>query len=186
MNTGTVLFKKGISNMLKLLDTPQFIDEILDKTTIKSIPYLKTINNLGMITSQSQEGEIYKGDYGIIKERAFLEGFMEVEHSKRFVEWMNTNSEFICFIIHILPEKYKCSSVPRITVTVQGKDANKLEGYTRLCTCVEKTEFEFEKINYAKLDPRTKVNQVVCVDPVYGRDAGLFLYKMVIEGLEKC
>jgi len=172
--------------MLKLLDTPQFINETLDKTTIKSIPLLKTINNLGMITSQSQEGEIYKGDFGIVKERAFLEGFMEIEHSKRFVEWMNTNGEFICFIVHVLPKNYKYTCVPRITVTVQGKDTNELEGVTRLCTCVERSEFEFEKVNYAKLDPKTKVNQVVCIDSVYGRCAELFLYKSIIEGLEKC
>lgn len=167
--------------------------------TLSSIPVLIEINNLGLITDQSQEGTISKGynpdtkRYYRIEERAFVGGCMKEEKAYKFVRKINETSDKIAFVVRADSSKeYKkvwdSGDIPSIPVTVQGSSEKsqasikELQAFTIIPLAMPPEVFGKP---YTEISE--KIQEVIVIDPVYGRKATSTkgIYKDVIRTLKE-
>jgi hypothetical protein len=197
-------FADAQKKMIDYLGSSEFSEREDANTTISSVPILQKIIKKGFITQNSQEGIITSGfnketqRYYHIEERAYLMGFMKRDDAIKFVEWMNTNTNKISFIIHIdyskeyenILDKGHDGFFSKIPVTVSNSaakktDIKKLYPVTTILTAYTPSMIDFTK-KTVHLDKSQSVHYIVVIDPVYGRHATSAhgIYKDVIKGLE--
>lgn len=178
-------FNNAKKRMIKYLESDAFKNREDAQTTLKSIKILQKINQLGFITNDSQEGVIETGTISespspkkrkkyVIKERAYVTGFMKRNQSKEFVDRMNSLTDKIAFIIDI-----NKNTDNYIAVTTQNNVP-----FTKIFLNLNIKTFNFIK-SEAYLDKDEEVDCVACIDPVYGRLATSKdgLYKDIIKSL---
>lgn len=172
-------FKDAQKFVIKYLESDSFKNREDAETTINTIPLLKTINNNGFITENSQQGinssgyNSSTGLYYSIKERAYISGFMKTQHAVKFTSWINTHTDKVAFIIYQVNKNVDFSKLPFIpvTVTANGKDKSDLTNfkpYTKIRTVLPENDITFLKKN-SKLNLNESIEYISVIDPVYGR-----------------
>ena len=154
-----------------------------------SVPLFIEMIQEGLITTGSQEGIILKGQnpttktFYLIKERAFVDGFMRKKKAQAFVQKFNEQTDKIAFIVYRNPtpdflkiwesdDLYK--DIPKIVVTITGSskksladiEDDKMHDATRIPLVVPDT-WDYEGLQ----DISDDVEVVVIIDPKYGRHA---------------
>ena len=166
--------------------------------TISSVPILQEIVRHNMITENSQEGTISKGynerskEFYVIKERAYLSGFMKHPAALKLVNYLNTYTDKVAFITMVVPtevEEYLRATKGNITVTVEAsaKTPEKVTNFTTATAApqfIDESGLTFMKASLNIRDD-VEVDYVMCFDPVYGRLASSNdgLYADVLKGL---
>jgi hypothetical protein len=196
-------FKDAQSRMITYLSSSEFKTRSDAGDTLKSIPILKKIVKRRMITTNSQEGITSSGFNPVtnkhykIKERAYVMGFMKQTESSLFVDWMNSHTDKLAFVIKGDSSKEfndlfnGGNYIPNIVVTMDGGAVNKkmikLSPVTRIHTVLPSRIIDMDKKLEAHLNKSENVDYVVCIDLVYGRKASNVngLYGDVLKGLKE-
>jgi hypothetical protein len=156
----------------------------------KAFPLLLQMNELGMLTFDSQSGErqAYKAaDYnqfkaGVTKERAYVDGFMLTEHAVALVNCINLTTDKVGMVLQPVP-KWIPSAIP-VTQAVRCDGTLKIGTQSPLY--VDKKLYLFEQ-TLIKIDAAEDVRWVFIFDPVWCRKGygpkGLF--KDVVNTLKK-
>ena len=199
-------FSDAQKKMIKVINSAAFKKQPDTGDTISSIPMLEKIIQAGLITDGSQEGLCKSGynkrenDYYLIKERAYLSGFMPRDKAREFVERLNTETDIIAFITTIDSSKAydtlfytnpgATSSIP---ITIAGSADTKselknisLSPHSKIRFVMPVASFNFSK-QQVFLDKEEDVEHVVVIDPVYCHKASSVngLYKNVVKILTK-
>ena len=193
-------FKNAQQKMITHIASSEFKKREDAQTTLKSIPILKKIIKYGYLTDSSQEGMIESG-YNkktkkkyFINERAYVVGFMKKKYSRKFVDWINVNTNKISLIIvndssKSFEKKFydegNHDGISTIPVTIQGNTEKRLTPVTNIHLILPSKiiKFQLEQVSLTKSDD---VDYVACIDPQYGLradDKSNGLYKCIIEGL---
>ena len=104
-------FADAQRKMIEYLRSEDFKGREDAQDTIDSTYILEQIINGGIITTQSQEGSISTGFnpdsklYYRIEERAFITGFMTLEKAHVCMNYINTYTDKVGFIIRSEPSK---------------------------------------------------------------------------------
>lgn len=195
-------FEKAQNTIINFLSSDNFkkhFQGIGGEVVIKSIPTLIEITKRGFIRHTSQDGEIKGGldnktnMYWIMKDRAYIEGFMKKEQGRIFIENIKTYTNKVAY------EVYKSSDVNQdghnttIDVTLYREGPHyPLSGPFEICNSLFINEPRLDYYYYLHShDKETKkieqndVIKVVCFDPQYGRQAGGpdGLYQSILENL---
>ena len=191
-------FEKAKEWLIHHLDSDVFKRRENASNTISSVPILQEIIRHNMITENSQEGIISRGynedskKFYVIKERAYLSGFMKHGNANKLVNYINTYTDKVAFIVAVVPSDiYESIETSRIAVTIQAsaKLAENANDFT-IASIVPQffgtDEFNFTK-TLSNLKDDVKVDLVMCFDPQYGRLASSKngLYADVLKGLQK-
>ena len=194
-------FASAQTKMIKYLSSDEFKERGDSNSTIKSVPVLQKIIKKGFITFDSQEGIISDGfnentgKYYIIKERAYVTGFMKSSQSVEFVENINSHTNKIAFIVRsdatkkFYDEYMSSQYISNIAVTIQGASENKkdieLSAFTRIPLVLPKEIIEFD-MKIAKIKWSDSIHLVACIDPTYGVHAKSTngLYKAILKWLK--
>lgn len=194
-------FTLAQKHLISHLESPQFKKREDAESTQSSVPILQRIVELGFITDSSQEGLSLFGYnpssklYSRMEERAFVTGFMKHTKALNFVNWMNTYSDKIAFIIVNEPNKnfepiwWETDIIAPIAVTVSGSSLRpeqiELPNIdTKLFTILPSKQIETSKKEVG-LNASTEVDYIACFDPLYGRLASSSkgLYQDILNAL---
>ena len=193
-------FAAAIKKSITYLSSDEFKGRDDAETTVASIPTLIKINKGGFLTDNSQEGLILKGKNPetkksyVIKERAYVSGFMPHAAAPKFVEHVNTFSDKVAFIIYSNPspafEKAFMSGpvdeLPKVTLTISSLGQTPFKEDTKTFTSLPTKIVNFQK-EAVHLNTSEPVDYVQVFDPQYGRKASApnGLYKAILAGLSK-
>ena len=196
-------FAEAQRKMIQYLASPEFKSREDAETTLKSVPLLQMIIKQGYITDNSQEGLILTGfnpdtnRHYRIEERAYITGFMKEARGRKFVEWLNTYTDKVSFIIHSEPSKQfeklfyegDRQAIPSVPVTVSGSSETKqpikiLYPDTKLITIFPSSLMDATR-KQAHINKAEHVVYICCFDPKYGRKASgpKGLYTDCMKGL---
>ena len=192
-------FEKAKEWLIEHLASDDFKSREDAGDTISSVPILQEIVRHNMITENSQEGVISKGfnehskEFYVIKERAYLSGFMKHPAALKLVNYLNTYTDKVAFIVMIVPtevEEYLRATKGNIIVTVEAS-AKTVEKVTNFTTASIARQFIDESgLTFMKgllnIREDVEVDLVMCFDPQYGRLASSKdgLYADVLKGLK--
>jgi len=167
--------------------------------TLSSVPILQEIVKHNMITENSQEGVISKGyneeskKFYVIKERAYLSGFMKHPAALKLVNYLNTYTDKVAFVTMVVPREVEgdlrdIGANISVTVQASAKTAEKATNFTTFSIApqfIDTGGFAFMK-STSNIREDEKVHLVLCFDPQYGRLASSKdgLYADVLKGLK--
>jgi hypothetical protein len=190
-------FQDAQKFVIKYLDSDSFKNREDAQTTINAISLLKTINSKGFITENSQQGINSDGYnslselYYIIKERAYVNGFMKTQNAKKFTSWINTYTDKIAFIIYKTDSDIDFSELPFVPVTISASGINKKEltnfiPVTKIRTVLPESDIKFLK-KKSKLNLKESIEYISVIDPIYGRKStnSKGLFTDIISGLSQ-
>jgi len=177
-------FKDAIAKSLEMLSSPEFIERVKDEddTMLKHLGILKTINQRGYITNESQAGRKSKGISFLNKkpyimcERAFISGFMLEPHAVQFIKDISLlTDKTAMFIPFCHDDVYMPANLDiPLTTTIQNK---KTEVNTHSSSVLPRSVWE----SYRKqlhINKTEKIVFVFCWDSKWNRNAsgsqGLF------------
>ncbi len=182
-------FEEATKESIKYLKSDAFKNREDAEDTIPQVHHLIKINELGFLTTDSQQGRNYSGfnedngKYYEIRERAYINGFMKREDALKFIEYLNSYTDKIAFFIYNQSGKefedifYKQDPklIPSIPVTVSSsaktkKDLTKFYSHTKIPTIFPESLYNFEK-KQKHLNKSEDVLIVCVIDSVYGRKA---------------
>ena len=191
-------FEKAKEWLIEHLASDVFKRRENASNTVSSVPILQEIVKHNMITENSQEGVISKGynerskEFYVIKERAYLSGFMKHPAALKLVNYLNTYTDKVAFITMVVPtevEEYLRATKGNITVTVEAsaKSAEKVTNFTTASIAqqfIDESGLTFMK-GLLNIREDVEVDLVMCFDPQYGRLASSKdgLYADVLKGL---
>lgn len=170
-------FSDARQRMIKYLQSEDFTSREDAQTT--NTDNLIQINKKGFLTENSQEGILHSGfnkdtqKYFLIKERAYVTGFMKNSEVEEFVNRINNTTDKVAF--SIIPSVKEESSF--ITVTVSASAESKAKLKTTPLTPATKlfTSLPDEVLKSIKksvhINQTEAVSLVAVFDPVYGRKA---------------
>jgi hypothetical protein len=197
-------FADAQKKMIEYLDSKEFKEREDAEDTVSSIPILQRIIKHGLITTGSQEGTISTGfnpdskRFYRIEERAFIIGCMKPEKAYESMNYINTYTDKIGFIIRSEPSKaFKkeffegdVKGLSSIPVTVSGTSKTNtqikvMHPETSLQTILPSSIIDEDK-KKAGLSKSEDTVFVTVIDPVYGRKAATKqgLYKAVLDALK--
>ena len=192
-------FEKAKEWLIEHLASDVFKGRENASDTISSVPILQEIVRHNMITENSQEGIISKGynehskNFYVIKERAYLSGFMKHPAALKLVNYLNIYTDKVAFIVMVVPtevEEYLRATKANITVTVEAsaKSAEKVTNFTTASIApqfIDESGLTFKKSS-SNIREDVEVDLVMCFDPQYGRLASSKdgLYEDVLKGLK--
>jgi len=197
-------FADAQRKMIQYLDSKEFKEREDAEDTQSSVPILQEIIKGGIITTGSQEGIISTGfnpdsnRYYRIEERAFIIGFMKLEQAHVCMNYINTYTDKVGFIVRSEPSKEfdkeffegNTKALSSIPVTVSGTSKTNtviktLSPDSRLQNVVPSSVVDSEK-KLAHLNKSDLSVLVTIFDPVYGRKATskTGLYNVVIDALK--
>jgi len=116
--------------------------------TKRSFEPLAQINDLGLLTIDSQDGQK--------NERSYVSGFME------FTEALNCSTDKMAFVLQPCPKRLRS----RIAVTRHNG-----KGVTNAPLYIQTKEYTFLKTDYAGLAANADVLLVECIDMRWEREA---------------
>jgi hypothetical protein len=185
----TMRFSTKQKQVIEYLKSDSFQQREDAQSSQGSVPLFIEMIQEGLITTGSQEGIILKGQnpttktFYLIKERAFVDGFMRKKKAQAFVQKFNEQTDKIAFIVYRNPtpdflkiwesdDLYK--DIPKIVVTITGSskksladiEDDKMHDATRIPLVVPDT-WDYEGLQ----DISDDVEVVVIIDPKYGRHA---------------
>ena len=191
-------FADAIKKSIAYLSSDEFKEREDADTTIASIPTLIKINKGGFLTDNSQEGLVLRGKNPetkktyVIKERAYVSGFMPHAVATKFVEQINTFSDKVAFIIYSNPspafEKAfmggPVDKLPKVTLTISSSGGTPFKEVTKIFTVLPTKIVNFQK-EAVHLNTSESVDYVQVFDPQYGRKASApnGLYKAILAAL---
>lgn len=197
-------FADAQRKMIEYLRSEDFKGREDAQDTIDSTHILEQIIKGGIITTQSQEGSISTGFnpdsklYYRIEERAFITGFMTLEKAHVCMNYINTYTDKVGFIIRSEPSKEfdkeffegDTKALSSIPVTVSGTSKTntvikKLYPFSTLQLVIPSSVVDSQK-KQAHLNKSDSSVFVTVLDPVYGRKATAKngLYKAVLDALK--
>jgi len=196
-------FSDAQKKMIEYLRSEEFKGREDAKDTIDSTHILQKIVKGGIITTQSQEGIISTGfnpdskRYYRIEERAYIIGFMTLEKAHVFINYINTYTDKVGFIIRSEPSKEfdkeffeGTKPISGIPVTVSGTSKTNaaiktLYPFSTLQLVLPSREIDSIK-KEAHLNKSDSSVFITILDPVYGRKATnkAGLYNAVLDGLK--
>lgn len=197
-------FADAQDKMIKYLSSKEFKDREDAEDTKSSIAIIQQIIKGGIITNQSQEGSISSGFnpdskvYYRIEERAFITGFMKLEKAHVCMNYINTYTDKVGFILRSEPSREfekeffegDTKALSSIPVTVSGTSKTNiiikvLEPVTRLQTVLPSSIVDSQKKG-ADINKTDSCVFVTVFDPVYGRKATSKngLYKAILDALK--
>ena len=192
-------FEKAKEWLIQHLASDDFKAREDSGDTISSVPILQEIVRYNMITENSQEGIISKGfnehskEFYVIKERAYLSGFMKHPAALKLVNYLNIYTDKVAFITMIVPtevEDYLRATKGNIAVTVEAsaKSAERVTNFTTASVAqqfIDESGLTFMK-GSLNIHEDVEVDLVMCFDPQYGRLASSKdgLYADVLKGLK--
>jgi len=197
-------FTEAKNKMIKYLNSKEFKGREDAEDTQSSVEILEQIIKGGLITTGSQEGLISTGfnpdskRYYRIEERAYINGFMKLEQAYKFIEYINTYTDKVGFIIRSEPSKEfnkeffegNTKILSSIPVTVSGTSKTNttikiLYPATKLQTVLPSSVIDAEK-KQIQLNKSEACVYIAVFDPVYGCKATSKqgLYNAVLNGLK--
>ena len=197
-------FSDAQRKMIEYLRSEDFKAREDAKETVDSTHILEEIIKGGIITNQSQEGSINTGFnpdsklYYRIEERAFITGFMTFKKAHVCMNYINTYTDKVGFIIRSEPSKEfekeffegDTKALSSIPVTVSGTSKTNttikaLYPFTLLQTVLPSSIVDSEK-KVAHLNKSDSSVFITILDPVYGRKATTKagLYNAVLKALK--
>ena len=197
-------FADAQRKMVQYLNSNEFKEREDAQDTLSSVSILQEIIKGGLITNQSQEGVISTGfnpdskRYYRIEERAFITGFMTLDQAHVCMNYINTYTDKVGFIIRSEPSKEfekeffegDTKALSSIPVTVSGTSTSNtvikiLYPDSKLQLVLPSSVVDSQK-KQAHLNKSDSSVFVTIFDPVYGRKATSKggLYKVVLEALK--
>ena len=197
-------FADAQDKMIEYLNSKEFKEREDAEDTQSSVAILNEIIKGGIITTGSQEGIISTGFnpdsklYYRIEERAFITGFMKLELAHVSMNYINTYTDKVGFIVRSEPSKEfdkeffegDTKALSSIPVTVSGTSKTNtlikvLHPYSRLQLVLPLSIIDSQK-KEAHLNKSDSCVFVTVFDPVYGRKATnkAGLYKAVVDALK--
>ena len=197
-------FADAQRKMVQYLNSNEFKEREDAQYTLSSVSILQEIIKGGLITNQSQEGVISTGfnpdskRYYRIEERAFITGFMTLDQAHVCMNYINTYTDKVGFIIRSEPSKEfekeffegDTKALSSIPVTVSGTSTSNtvikiLYPDSKLQLVLPSSVVDSQK-KQAHLNKSDSSVFVTIFDPVYGRKATSKggLYKVVLEALK--
>jgi hypothetical protein len=197
-------FADAQRKMVQYLDSNEFKERADAQDTLSSVAILQEIIKGGLITTNSQEGIISTGfnpdskRYYRIEERAFIIGFMKLEQAHVCMNYINTYTDKIGFIIRSEPSKEfekeffegNTKGLSSIPVTVSGTSTSNtliktLYPDSTLQLVLPSSVVDSEK-KQAHLNKSDSSVFITLIDTVYGRKATAKngLYKAAIDALK--
>jgi hypothetical protein len=176
-----IFHDEAIENVVKYLQSEEFKNRGDTKDSIHSIPQLVKMNELGLLTTNSQPGikqtgTDEKGKSWVIDQRSYVQGFMLVSDAQEFMEIFNTDLENdkICISTtvidsnkHILGNGDK-EWKERFPLTLEdGKP------FTRSYFTIDKDYFETvgSEVKFASKNRYNVFVLILCIDPKWNRNA---------------
>lgn len=194
-------FRRVQRKIIRYLGSQEFKERGDADSTQSSVPILQQIVKLGYLTNNSQEGNINNSynnktkTYSREEERAYVSGFMQPDKARNFIEYINTYTDKVAFIIYNEPsdEFYNLfistTYIPSIALTISGSSKSpnnipmSINSKTFPVLPSKIIESEKEQLN---LHIQDQLEYVECFDPLYGRLAtsNRGLYNDVLNALE--
>jgi hypothetical protein len=164
-------------------DTEDFLTRIKeeDDTMLKHLPILKKINEKGLLTTGSQAGSKYIGNYGVILERAYIDGFMPYKKAVSFLKKMNLNTDKNAVNVFISDNPKFFKSELDIPLTIHTKNDKTITETHMPLSIPINTLNMFKKEH--KINKGENVLYIFCWDPVWNRDASTGLFADVLRNL---
>jgi len=197
-------FADAQRKMIQYLDSNEFKEREDAQDTLSSVAILQEIIKGGLITTGSQEGLISTGfnpdskRYYRNEERAHILGFMKLEKAHVCMNYINTYTDKIGFIIRSEPSKEfekeffegDTKTLSSIPVTVSGTSTSNtviktLYPDSKLQLVLPSSVVDSDK-KHAHLNKSDSSVFVTLIDAVYGRKATAKngLYKAVLDALK--
>ena len=173
-------FKNALKRNIQYLDSADFRDREDAQNTLKSLELIKTINKLGLLTFDSQEG-VCDRKYGI-KERAYVIGLMIPSKAIVFMNRFNIFTDKVAYIAIPLKMEQMPSASWDIPLTTQpgNQHGGRMvkSGYrqkirqvpTHMSTAIYDKEVKAQK-KRSGIAKRVKVSYIVVFDPKWNRKA---------------
>jgi hypothetical protein len=169
-------FVKAQSKAVSMFSSQSFINAIKeeDPTMVKNLKFLKTINKLGYITTNSQVGNKLVGEkssidgksYEII-ERAYTTGFMLEKDAIKFIKNLGVMTDKnAIFIPYCNNDIYLHPSLD-IPMTIIKKES-KIKVFTHMSTTYPKSYWNKER-KIAKLNKSDNIVYIFCWDTKWNR-----------------
>ena len=197
-------FADAQRKMIEYLNSEEFKGREDAKETVDSTHILQQIIKGGIITTGSQEGIITTGFnpdsklYYRIEERAFITGFMKLEQAHVCMNYINTYTDKVGFIIRSESSKDfekeffegDTKALSSIPVTVSGTSKTNttikiLYPFSQLQLVLPSSIVDSQK-KEAHLNKSDSCVFITVFDPVYGRKATnkAGLYNAVLDALK--
>jgi len=171
-------FKEAQSAAISMISSPEFIERIReeDDSMLNHLDLLKTMNQLGYITTESQAGNKKVGKSYEIIERAYINGFMLESEAVKFIKNMAIlTDKNAAHIPHCSNDIHLPASLD-IPLTIVKKDGT-IAVHTHMSTALPISHWDQER-KQAKLNKSDKIVYISCWDTKWNRDAssatGLF------------
>jgi hypothetical protein len=171
-------FKEAQAAAVYMISSPEFIERIReeDDSMLKHLDLLKTINQLGYITTESQAGNKKVGKSSEIMERAYINGFMLETYAIKFIKNMAILTDKNAVHIPRCSDDIHLPASLDIPLTIVKKD-DTVVVHTHMATAVPISHWDQER-KQAKLNKSDKIVYISCWDTKWNRDAssatGLF------------
>lgn len=164
-------FKDALQKTFSQFNSPEFIKTIKNKSIIPYLPLLQQITSYGFLPVEYQAG-IARKEQTVIRERAYLTGFMTERQAESFITNMSVYTDKVAIVVSIVKHVDLCE-IP-LTLKISGKN---IEITNRVFTQMFEDDYKgyCEELQISIKEPLV---YLFCWDPLWDRNAsspeGLF------------